>query len=95
MQAVDYPAHVILRFEIERALISGEIEADDIPALWAAKMQEYLGVDVKDNFDNGCLQDIHWPSGMLAISPATRWAPCMQPNTSQLSVNFTPTWTPA
>jgi carboxypeptidase Taq len=65
-----YPAHVILRFEIERALISGEIEADDIPALWAAKMQEYLGVDVKDNFDNGCLQDIHWPSGMFGYFPS-------------------------
>ena len=54
-----YPAHVILRFEIERALISGEIEADDIPSLWTAKMQEYLGADVAGNFDHGCLQDIH------------------------------------
>ena len=65
-----YPAHVILRFEIERALISGEIEADDIPALWTAKMQEYLGVDIKGNFDNGCLQDIHWPSGMFGYFPS-------------------------
>ena len=65
-----YPAHVILRFEIERALISGEIEAEDIPALWTAKMQEYLGVDIKGNFDNGCLQDIHWPSGMFGYFPS-------------------------
>ena len=65
-----YPAHVILRFEIERALISGEIEADDISALWTAKMQEYLGVDVAGNFDNGCLQDIHWPSGMFGYFPS-------------------------
>ena len=65
-----YPAHVILRFEIESALISGEIEADDIPALWTTKMQEYLGVDVAGNFDHGCLQDIHWPSGMFGYFPS-------------------------
>lgn len=65
-----YPAHVILRFEIERALICGEIEAEDIPALWATKMQEYLGVDVAGNFDRGCLQDIHWPSGMFGYFPS-------------------------
>jgi carboxypeptidase Taq len=60
-----YPAHVILRFEIERALISGEIEAEDIPALWSEKMMAYLGVDVAGNFENGCMQDIHWPMGMF------------------------------
>ena len=65
-----YPAHVILRFEIERALISGEIEAEDIPTLWAAKMQDYLGVDVAGNFDQGCLQDIHWPMGMFGYFPS-------------------------
>ena len=65
-----YPAHVILRFEIERALISGEIEADDIPELWASKMQEYLGVDVAGSFDNGCMQDIHWPAGMFGYFPS-------------------------
>lgn len=65
-----YPAHVILRFEIERALISGEIEVDDIPALWTAKMQEYLGVDTVGNFENGCMQDIHWPTGMFGYFPS-------------------------
>ncbi len=65
-----YPAHVILRFEIERALIAGEIEAEDIPALWNSKMQDYLGVDVAGSFDNGCLQDIHWPSGMFGYFPS-------------------------
>lgn len=65
-----YPAHVILRFEIERALIAGEIEVDDIPALWADKMQSYLGVDVAGNFENGCMQDIHWPAGMFGYFPS-------------------------
>lgn len=65
-----YPAHVILRFEIERALITGEIEVDDIPALWTEKMRDYLGVDVAGNFENGCMQDIHWPSGMFGYFPS-------------------------
>lgn len=55
-----YPAHVILRFEIERALMDGEIEAEDIPALWDEKMMAYLGVDTRGNYRDGCLQDIHW-----------------------------------
>ena len=65
-----YPAHVILRFEIERALIAGEIEADDIPALWNSKMMDYLGVDVAGNYENGCMQDIHWPMGMFGYFPS-------------------------
>ncbi|AUH52184.1 carboxypeptidase M32 [Chromobacterium sp. ATCC 53434] len=55
-----YPAHVILRFEIERALIDGEIEAEDVPALWDEKMLAYLGLDTRGNYRDGCLQDIHW-----------------------------------
>lgn len=55
-----YPAHVILRFEIERALINGEIEAEDVPALWDEKMMAYLGMDTRGNYRDGCLQDIHW-----------------------------------
>ena len=65
-----YPAHVILRFEIERALIAGEIEAEDIPSLWATKMHDYLGVDVAGNYENGCMQDIHWPMGMFGYFPS-------------------------
>jgi carboxypeptidase Taq len=65
-----YPAHVILRFEIERALIAGEIEVDDIPALWNEKMMAYLGADVAGNFENGCMQDIHWPAGMFGYFPS-------------------------
>ncbi|WP_024301770.1 carboxypeptidase M32 [Pseudogulbenkiania sp. MAI-1] len=65
-----YPAHIILRFEIERALIEGEIEAEDIPALWDEKMQAYLGVDTRGNFTNGCLQDIHWTDGSFGYFPS-------------------------
>ena len=58
-----YPAHVILRYEIERALINGDIEVDDIPALWNEKMQAWLGLSTIGNYRNGCMQDIHWTDG--------------------------------
>jgi len=65
-----YPAHVILRFEIERALVNGEIEAEDIPALWDEKMMAYLGVDTRGNYRNGCLQDVHWTDGSFGYFPS-------------------------
>ncbi len=66
---VTYPTHVILRYEIERPLIEGEIEAEDIPALWDAKMMELLDVDTRGNFRDGPLQDVHWPSGLFGYFP--------------------------
>lgn len=65
-----YPAHVILRYEIERALIDGTVQADDIPALWDEKMAHYLGVDTRGNHTNGCLQDIHWTGGSFGYFPS-------------------------
>jgi len=65
-----YPAHIILRYEIERALIDGEIEPEDIPALWDEKMQAYLGLDTRGNFKDGCMQDIHWPEGIFGYFPS-------------------------
>ena len=66
---VTYPAHVILRFEIERALIEGEAEVDDIPALWDAAMKDLLGLDTRGNFRDGPMQDVHWPSGSFGYFP--------------------------
>jgi carboxypeptidase Taq len=66
---VTYPAHVILRFEIEQPLIDGEIEAEDIPALWDTKMMELLGIDTRGNFKDGPLQDVHWPEGLFGYFP--------------------------
>ncbi len=66
---VTYPAHVILRYEIERPLIEGEIEPEDIPALWDAKMMELLGVDTRGNYRNGALQDVHWPEALFGYFP--------------------------
>ena len=66
---VSYPAHVILRYEIEKALVEGEIEVDDIPALWNEKMQQYLGINTEGNHQNGCMQDIHWTDGSFGYFP--------------------------
>ena len=65
-----YPAHIILRYEIESALINGDIEARDIPSLWDEKMLAYLGLDTRGNYAQGCLQDIHWTGGSFGYFPS-------------------------
>jgi len=65
-----YPAHVILRYEIERDLINGKIKHTDVPELWNQKMQAYLGLSTKDNYKNGCMQDIHWTDGAFGYFPS-------------------------
>ena len=67
---VTYPAHVILRYGIERALIEGEIEAEDIPALWDEKMRDLLGLDTRGNYKDGCMQDVHWTDGAFGYFPS-------------------------
>jgi carboxypeptidase Taq len=66
---VTYPAHVILRYEIERALVEGDLEVDDIPAAWDERMQALLGLDTRGNFADGPMQDVHWPSGAFGYFP--------------------------
>ncbi|MGD8171339.1 carboxypeptidase M32 [Vibrio sp. TRT 21S02] len=65
-----YPAHVILRYEIERDLINGKIKHTDVPELWDTKMQQYLGLSTQGNFKNGCMQDIHWTDGAFGYFPS-------------------------
>ncbi|UJF20054.1 carboxypeptidase M32 [Vibrio sp. SS-MA-C1-2] len=65
-----YPAHVILRYEIERDLINGKISYQDIPELWNLKMKEYLDIDTTGNYTNGCMQDIHWTDGSFGYFPS-------------------------
>lgn len=67
---VTYPAHIILRYEIERDLISGKIEARDIPELWNVKMKEYLNLSTEGNYQDGCMQDMHWPAGAFGYFPS-------------------------
>ncbi|MCB1915776.1 MAG: carboxypeptidase M32 [Rhodocyclaceae bacterium] len=65
-----YPLHVVARFRIERALIEGEIEADDVPAMWDEQMAELLGLDTRGNYRDGCLQDVHWSRGAFGYFPS-------------------------
>jgi carboxypeptidase Taq len=66
---VSYPLHVILRYEIERQLIEGELEVAGIPEAWDARMQSYLGLSTAGNYRDGCLQDVHWPAGLFGYFP--------------------------
>ena len=61
---VTYNLHIMLRFELETELLAGKIKVDDLPELWSAKMQEYLGV-TPTNDTEGVLQDIHWSMGAI------------------------------
>jgi carboxypeptidase Taq len=65
-----YPLHVILRYRIERALIEGEIEADDITAMWDQAIQDLLDLDTSGNYRDGCMQDVHWSEGLFGYFPS-------------------------
>ncbi len=56
---VTYNLHILLRFELENDMLDGKIRAEEVPAAWNAKVEEYLGIDVP-NVSLGALQDIHW-----------------------------------
>ena len=66
---VTYCLHIMVRYEIEKALIGGTMEVTDIPANWNRLYKEYLGVDVPDD-KHGCLQDSHWSGGMFGYFPS-------------------------
>lgn len=65
---VTYPLHVILRYQIEKKLISKEMEVEDLPIAWNEMMQKFLKIKPK-NDTQGCLQDIHWYSGVFGYFP--------------------------
>ncbi len=65
---VTYSLHVILRFELELALVDGTLDVADLPAAWAAKMRQFLGIAVPDDL-HGVLQDIHWSEGIIGYFP--------------------------
>lgn len=65
-----YPIHVALRYDIERDLINGQLAPEDIPEAWDAAMQSGLGLTTKNNYADGCLQDIHWTDGTFGYFPS-------------------------
>lgn len=63
-----YNLHIMLRFEMERAIVEGEVAVRDIPGEWNARFKKYLGIAV-DKDANGCLQDVHWSDGSFGYFP--------------------------
>ena len=64
-----YNLHVIIRFELEKALFSGDLDVKDLSTAWNDKMKEYLGITPKDD-TTGVLQDCHWYSGLFGYFPS-------------------------
>ncbi len=65
---VTYNMHIFLRFEIEQLMLDQKVAIADLPELWNAKMEEYLGIR-PDSDRNGVLQDVHWAGGMMGYFP--------------------------
>ncbi|MBX7095333.1 MAG: carboxypeptidase M32 [Flavobacteriales bacterium] len=63
-----YHFHILIRFEIEKALMEGSLEVKDLPAAWNKKYKEYLNIDVPSDKE-GVLQDIHWAHGSIGYFP--------------------------
>ncbi|MCK4552445.1 MAG: carboxypeptidase M32 [Tenericutes bacterium] len=63
-----YPMHIMLRYDIERKLMNGDVSVDDLPQLWNDLMDEYLGVRPNSDSD-GVLQDVHWSAGLMGYFP--------------------------
>jgi carboxypeptidase Taq len=63
-----YPLHIILRYRLERALLSGDLPLADLPGAWNDGMRDLLGIVPPDD-RLGCLQDVHWPSGAFGYFP--------------------------
>jgi carboxypeptidase Taq len=64
-----YPLHIVLRFELEAALIEGSLEVADLPAAWSDGMRRHLGIEVPDD-RRGVLQDMHWSGGAFGYFPS-------------------------
>lgn len=65
---VTYNLHILIRFEMECALLTGDLKVADVPAAWNEKYEKYLGIR-PDSDSNGCLQDVHWSAGLIGYFP--------------------------
>lgn len=64
-----YDLHIMIRYEIEKALINGTVKVSELPELWNAKYKEYLGVEPSSHGE-GVLQDVHWSGGSFGYFPS-------------------------
>jgi carboxypeptidase Taq len=65
---ITYPAHILVRYKLEKALIAGDLQIQDLPSAFDEAVKQHLGLTVS-NDSLGCLQDIHWPSGAWGYFP--------------------------
>ncbi len=63
-----YNLHILLRYELERAMVKGDLKPADVPGEWDKRFKDYFGIEV-DNVANGCLQDVHWSAGLMGYFP--------------------------
>ncbi|HMS55956.1 MAG TPA: carboxypeptidase M32 [Fimbriimonadaceae bacterium] len=73
---VTYNMHIMVRFELECAILTGELLVKDLPEAWNAKYEEYLGI-TPDSDANGCMQDIHWAAGLIGYFPTYTMGNCL------------------
>jgi carboxypeptidase Taq len=66
---VTYPVHIMLRYELEREILSGELRVKDLPEAWNTRMQDRFGVRPTNDAE-GCLQDVHWAVGSFGYFPS-------------------------
>ena len=64
-----YPMHILIRYELEKAIFDGDLQAKDLPDAWNQLHRKYLGVEVPDD-RNGILQDIAWAAGYIGYFPS-------------------------
>lgn len=64
-----YPLHIIVRFNLERAMIAGDLKVADLPLAFRDAMERVVGIRPEDDRD-GCLQDVHWPTGSFGYFPS-------------------------
>lgn len=84
-----YHLHIIIRFELERALIHGKLRVDQLPEAWDAKMEEYLGIRPPDP-SQGVLQDTHWAIGAIGYFPTYSLGSLLASHWYQLAVTERP-----
>lgn len=65
---VTYNLHIVLRYELEKSLIEGQLKVDDLPSVWNEKIKQYLNLNVPDD-SQGVLQDVHWSHGSFGYFP--------------------------
>ncbi len=88
---VTYPLHVMLRYRLEKALLSGDLQIADMEAAWNDEMKKSIGV-VPDRIGNGCMQDIHWPSGIIGYFPTYTIGAMIAAQLFDTVKNQVPTW---